>query len=195
MPLKLLPFGLHLHPGQLHAELQQAIDETESDVDVLLIGYGMCSKGAAGLEARQFRLVIPRMDDCIQICMGSRGEYLRQQSLAPGTFYLTGGWIECGDDPYTEYLKLRERYGHEKAFRLEREVIRHYTRLALIDTDGPNGDRYRAYARHVASFFGLAFEEISGTDLPIRKLIGGDWDDDFVVVEPGGSVTFDMFRC
>jgi hypothetical protein len=170
MPYRLLEFGLHITPEKLNAALQKEIDETQEDVDAILFGYGMCSKGALGLEARNFKLVIPRVDDCIALFLGSRDEYRRQHLKAPGTFYLTKGWIECGDDPYTEYLKAREKYGDEKAYWLEKKVIENYTRLALINTGNYNMEKYRKYANMVAGFFSLTFEEIPGSNVLIRKL-------------------------
>jgi hypothetical protein len=193
VPCRLLEFGLHCTPEKLNVILQKEIDQTQEDVDTILFGYGMCSEGTLGLEARNFRLVIPRVDDCIGLFLGSKAEYTKQFLKAPGTFYLTKGWIECGDDPYTEYLKMRERYGHEKAYWLEKRIIENYTRLALINTGNFNMEKYREYAKREAEFFDLTFEEIRGSNVLIKKLIQGDWDEGFVVVEPGGKVRYDMF--
>ncbi len=193
MPYTFLKFGLHCAPEKLHATLQEEIDRTQENVDTILLGYGMCSKGALGLSARGFRLVIPRVDDCIALFLGSKDEYKRQILTEPGTFYLTKGWIECGDDPYTEYLKGCQRYGHEKAYRLEKLVINNYTRLALINTGNYQMEKYRSYASHVAHFFEMKFEEIPGTNTLLRRLLQGNWNNDFIVVEPGGKVEFGMF--
>jgi hypothetical protein len=188
-----LEFGLHVTPADLHAALQAQIDATSPEIDTILFGYGMCSQGTVGLESRSFRLVIPRVDDCIGLILGSREAFLRQHQQVPGTFYLSKGWIECGDDPYTEYQKLLPRYGHEKAYRLEKQVIKNYTRLALIYMgDGPE-EKHRCYAREEAEFFDLAYEEIRGSDALLRKLLGGDWGHDFVVVEPGQQVRYELF--
>ena len=188
-----LDFGLHITPAKLHAALQDEIDATPPEIDTILFGYGMCSRGTVGLEARTFRLVIPRVDDCIGLVLGSREAFLQQHRLAPGTFYLSKGWIESGDDPYTEYLKMVECYGHERAYRLERKVIEHYTRLALIYMgEGPE-EKHRAYAWQEAEFFDLTYEEIQGSDVLLRKLLQGDWGHDFVVVEPGGQVRYESF--
>jgi len=192
-PCTFLKFGLHCTPDELHATLQEEIDRTQDDVDTILLGYGMCSKGALGLSARGFRLVIPRVDDCIALFLGSKDEYARQRLIEPGTFYLTKGWIECGDDPYTEYLKALPRYGPEKAYRLEKLVIKNYTRLALINTGNYQMDKYRSYARHVADFFEMKFEEIPGSTALLRSLLQNNWNHDFIVVEPGGKVEFGMF--
>jgi hypothetical protein len=193
LPYQFLKFGLHNTPEQLNTELQEAIDTTAEDVDTLLFGYGMCSKGLIGLHARQYRLVIPKADDCIALFLGSRREYLQQCRKEPGTFFLTKGWIECGDDPYTEYLKLCRKYGERKAFRIEKRVIANYTRLALINTGNYDVEKYRSYAQKQADFFGLKYEEIPGSKILINKLLTGDWDRDFVVVKPGGRVEQSMF--
>jgi hypothetical protein len=193
MPHRFLEFGLHLTPEDLNAAVQEEIDRTLENVDTILLGYGMCSKGMIGLRSRQFRLVIPKVDDCIALFLGSQAEYRRQGRKAPGTFYLTKGWIECGDDPLTEYRKLSEKYGEEKAYRIEKHYIGNYTRLALINTGTHNLEAYREYAAKVARFFNLTLEEIPGSVRLLNKLLTGDWDDEFVVVEPDGTVSFDMF--
>ena len=194
MPHTFLEFGLHLTPEKLHVALQQEIDDTTEEVDTLLFGYGMCCKGTVGLHSRGFRLVIPRVDDCIALFLGSRGEYRRQCRLAPGTFFLTKGWIECGDDPFTEYRKMCEKYGEEKALRIEKRFLANYTRLALIDTGNHNLTASRKYAAMLAEFFGLTLEEIPGSNRLLDKLLHGPWDQDIIVVEPGQTVGYDLFR-
>jgi hypothetical protein len=193
MPCTLLDFGLHLVPEKLNATLQQEIDATQEPVDTILFGYGMCSKGMIGLQSRRFRLIIPRVDDCIALFLGSRAEYARQIRRVPGTFYLTKGWIECGDDPYTEYLKLCEKYGPDRAYRIEKRYIGNYTRLALINTGNHDLAAYRRYAVKVADFFGLSLEEIEGSNRLLVKLVNGPWDEEFVVVEPGETVGYRQF--
>lgn len=189
----MLEYGLHNVPENLHIQLQQAIDSTSQDVGTILLGYGMCANAVMGLSSRTFRLVIPKADDCITLFLGSRQEYLRQFKEAPGTFYLTKGWIECGDDPYTVYCALRDKYGHEKAYRITKHYIGNYTRLALINTGNYNSAAYHKYARMVADYFDLTYEEIPGSNTLLNKLIQFDWDDDFVIVEPGERVRYDMF--
>jgi hypothetical protein len=50
-----------------------------------------------GLRANGCTLVVPRVDDCISIFLGSHGAYKQQAGAEPGTYYLTKGWIEVGD--------------------------------------------------------------------------------------------------
>ena len=50
------------------------MDRTPEGVyDAILLGYGLCGNGLAGVTARHTRLVLPRAHDCIGILMGSRG--------------------------------------------------------------------------------------------------------------------------
>jgi hypothetical protein len=192
-PLEMLAYGLHNVPGDLHAQLQAAIDATGPEYGTILLGYGLCANAILGLESRRFQLVIPRADDCITLFLGSRQEYLRQLSLAPGTFFLTKGWIECGEDPYTEYCSLRTKYGHEKAYKVTRRYIQNYTRLALINSGSYKSEAYRKYAKMVADYFDLAYEEIPGSNDLLDRFVSGTWDQRFVVVPPGQVVKYDLF--
>lgn len=187
-----LDFGLHIHPEQLQRILQEKIDQIKEE-DTILLGYGLCARGAVGLSSPCCHLVIPRVDDCIAIFLGSRGEYLRQFRREPGTFYLTKGWIEAGDTPYSQYQRLLERYGQERALEMARLALNNYTRLALINTGNYDVDRYRDYARQTARLFELRYEEIEGSTALIRKMAQGPWDEEFVVVPPGEVTRYEMF--
>ncbi len=192
MQLTVLEFGLHQSPERLRSTLQQEIDRSSSDVETIVLGYGMCGNGTVGLKARSARLVIPRCDDCIALFLGSRHEYARQREIALGTFFLTRGWIEYGGDPYTEYLKMVEKYGQERALRLEKQIMQNYTRLGLIDM-GDLEERHRAHARKVAQLLAWRLEEIPGSHALLARMLAGDWDGEFVVVEPGHQVEMQMF--
>ena len=189
---KSLEFGLHLVPSRLRETLQAEVDAA-TYADTILLGYGLCANGVVGLRAAHARLVIPRIDDCVGIFLGSRQAYQQQVAREPGTFYLTKGWIECGDTPISEYERMAAKYGEERALWLSREALKHYSRVALIDTGQYHLSRYRAYARRMAEFYGWRFEEIAGCTSLLAKLTTGQWDDQFVVVEPGEAITADMF--
>jgi Protein of unknown function (DUF1638) len=191
--LEMLKYGLHNVPKNLHTQLQEAIDATGLEYGTILLGYGLCANAILGLKSRGFQLVIPRADDCITLFLGSRQEYLRQLGLSPGTFYLTKGWIECGEDPYTEYSTLRTKYGHEKAYKITKRYIQHYTRLALINPGSYQTEAYRKYAKMVADYFNLTYEEIQGSTRLLERIIEGAWENEFVVIPPGQEVTYDMF--
>jgi hypothetical protein len=87
-----------------------------------------------------------------------------------------------------------ELYGEEKARRLMGQVLKNYTRLALIDTGQYELERYRDYSRRTAARFGLRYEEIPGSDVLIEKLLHGPWDGDFVIAHPGETIGYIDFK-
>jgi hypothetical protein len=143
VPSETLDFGLHLRPEGLRRVLQQKIDEASPHADALLLGYGLCSMAVVGLRATTAHLVIPRVDDCIAIFLGSCNAYKEQSEKEPGTYYLTKGWIEVGDSPFSEYERLVEKYGEAKAGRMIQLMLKNYTRLGFINTGQYDIDRYR----------------------------------------------------
>ena len=193
VPYEVLDFGLHLNPSDLKRFLQKKIDEASQEVDVLLLGYGLCSMAVIGLKASTATLVIPRTDDCIGVFLGSSKEYKKQAQKEPGTYYLTKGWIEVGDTPFDEHQKLIERYGREKAERMTKLVLKNYKRLAFINTGAYELERYQQYSKDIARDFDLTFEEIKGSPSLVKKLINGPWDEEFVVVKPGQILTYQVF--
>jgi len=193
---QVLDFGLHINPANLKRALQDAIDAaagTASAASTIILGYGLCSMAVIGLKANGCTLVVPRVDDCIAIFLGSGRAYKQQSRAEPGTYYLTKGWLEVGDTPFDDYDRLADRYGPEKAEWVIREMIKHYTRLALIDTGRDGLERYRDYSRNLAERWSLRFEEIPGSNALVRQMLFGPWDDDFVVVPPGETIRYEHF--
>jgi len=190
---EVLDFGLHLNPAELRSVLQAKIDEASQSADVLLLGYGLCSMAVVGLKASAATLVIPRTDDCIAIFLGSCDAYKMQAQKEPGTYYLTKGWIEVGDTPFEEHKLLVEKYGQKKAERMTKLLLKNYKRLAFINTGQYEIEKYRAYSQKTAEAFGLRFEEIEGSPSLVKKMLFGPWDDEFVVVSPGETLTYRQF--
>jgi hypothetical protein len=188
-----LDFGLHLRPDSLRKTLQEKIDNASQHADVLLLGYGLCSMAVVGLRATRAHLVIPRVDDCIAIFLGSCAAYKEQFRKEPGTYYLTKGWIEVGDSPFSDYQRLVEKYGEAKAKWMIQLMLKNYTRLGFINTGQYEIERYRDYARQTAEQFNLRFEEIDGSPALVRKMVFGPWDDEFLVVEPGQTIQYTDF--
>lgn len=95
--------GLHRSPKELRRRLQAAIDEVSAagEVDQIAIGYGVCGRGAVGIQARQVPLVFPRVHDCIALFLGSDAAYQRQFSQYSGTYYISAGWVKEKVQPHS----------------------------------------------------------------------------------------------
>jgi hypothetical protein len=194
MNYEVMDLGLHTNPKSLKKALQNAINSSAPDIETILLGYGLCSQAVVGLRSGNRTLIIPRLDDCIAIFLGSAAEYQKQYRSEPGTYYLTKGWIESSETPFSEYDILVKRYGEQIAQRIINQILKNYTRLAFINTGNNKLEYYREHARSMAERFNLRYEEIQGSDVIIKKMLYGPWDDEFVIIPPGETISFFNFR-
>jgi hypothetical protein len=194
MKYEVLDFGLHIRPEELKKNLQEVVNSSSKEADVILLGYGLCSQAVVGLRAENSTLIVPRVDDCIAIFLGSVEEYKHQHNKAPGTYYLTKGWIKVGDTPFDEYDSAIIKYGKAKADSIYKQILKNYTRLAFINTGDNDLEYFRDRAQNISRKFNLQYEEITGSRSMTNRLIYGPWNDDFIIAEPGKTISFLDFR-
>lgn len=171
------------------------IDAADGKYDPIILGYGLCSKAVVGLSAQRSRLIVPRSDDCIEIFLGSRQARLEQLAIEPGTYFLTQGYIGDGASMiYADYERSVAKYGKKRADQLLKKMMGHYKRLVYIrmpETKTLEPDR--VYAQELAARFGLSYVEVDGTPRWLQRLAAQQWDEDFVVVQPGESIELGHF--
>jgi hypothetical protein len=193
-------YGLHRVPANLTVTLQQAIDEVLVP-SVIMLGYGLCGNGLNGLRAGKHTLLIPRVDDCIAILLGSRQAYLRQFQAVPGTYYLSKGWLESGSHPLKEYHEYKDKYGLDDAIWLMDQQYQNYERVAFVVHNQADLEQYRSNALEVAGYcsrWEMRYEELIGSDAYVQRLIAvaadmTQADNDFVVIPPGGVIQQSQF--
>lgn len=200
--VELFQYGLHRHPPTLRAKLQTHIDSAaENGFDAIVMAYGLCGQATAGLTARHVPLVLPRAHDCITLFLGGRGRYQQQFKENPGTYWYVQDYIERDDGSgsamslgsggetdidavYEEYV---EKYGQDNADYLM-EVMgawqQHYSRAAYIDMGVGNGAAIEQKAQADAAKRSWVFERVAGDMFLIRRLLAGDWDSDFLILQP-----------
>lgn len=194
MKYKRLDYGLHIHADELKKTLQQEIDTSAGEIENIILGYGLCSMAVIGLKANNCTLIVPRVDDCIALFLGSQDGYREQHKFEPGTYYLSKGWIEVGGTPFDEHMKLIEKYGEKKARRMMELMFKGYKRLALIISGQDDMEKYRAYVKEKAKFYNMRYEEIPGSNAMIKKMLNGELDDDFVIAPPGSTIKYADFK-
>lgn len=209
--LRFLPKSLHdVGCTSMSARLQAAIDEGLAGYpegggpDAVILLYGLCNNGIGGLRA-PVPLVVPRAHDCITLLLGSRQRYEAYFAANPATFYRSAGWLERDSDPNAnpasvtsrlgitqDYAKLVEEYGEDNAEFLMETMgnwMKHYRRLALIDTGVGPIETYRRQCREQAEKEGWAFEEVAGDTTLIERLFDGRWDAaEVLVLAPGTRI-------
>src|SRR5450756_149098 len=151
-------------------------------------------RGVLGLKTEHATLVVPRVDDCIAMMLGSNAAFAAQSEKACGTYYLAKAYLEECDTILSEHEKLIEKRGVERAEQMMRLLLAHYTRVVLIDTGRYDLEPYRARVAEFADRFDLAVEDVPGTTRILDALVEGDWGDDFLVAPPGHELTLHDFR-
>ncbi len=205
--VELVDQGLHDNARVLRTELQRQIDAVDAAAyQAIVLAFGLCNRSLEGLQARDIPIAIPRAHDCITIYLGSRDRYNAEFSATPGTYYYSDDYLErqsvssakgrrismgVGTGIEDDYEALVAKYGEDNAQYLL-EVMggwqQHYQRAAYIETGSETDGRYRAQAQEDAAKYGWRFEQLVGNMTLVRRLLAGDWDDDFLVVQPGQRI-------
>ncbi|MBN1317580.1 MAG: DUF1638 domain-containing protein [Anaerolineales bacterium] len=188
-----LDSSLHSEPDLLRERIQKEIDSTSPVAETILIGFGMCSKAVVGLQSGVHTLVIPLVDDCIALFLGSCSAYRSLARNQPGTYFITKGWVEECITPFAEQEKWIDQYGAHRAERIIRYLIKGYKQIALIDTGQYELNGLRAYAQETAARFSLDYTEIPGDIRMIEQFLVGEWDDKFLIIQPGKKCEYDSF--
>lgn len=200
----LLRQGLHDRPGGLRDRLQAELDATSADeYDAVGLAYGLCGGGTAGLVPRRVQVVLPRAHDCITVFLGGRDRYAAAVADHPGTYWYTQDFIERSDGSgiglgaesdearAATYAAYVERYGQENADYLMEAMgdwRRHYRRAAFIELGVGDGSAVEARAMADAAANGWTFERLVGDAILVRRLVDGDWADDFLLARPGERI-------
>jgi len=196
-----LDYALHVRPDLLLQKLQQLLDDLPQP-SLVVLGYGLCGNGTAGLKTGSHTLVLPRTDDCIAMLLGSRQRYDREFTASPGTYYLTKGWLESASNPLVQFEGYRKQYDEETAWWLMDQQYANYRRLAFVGYSEEEVQECREQTGKIADFcrrWDMEFVEIIGSDDFIRRLVAAGLGQeqarqDLLVIGPGSVVTQEMFR-
>lgn len=199
-----LPKGLHdLGSQGMLARMQAAVDAVPRETyDAILLGYGLCNNGLAGLTARDTQLVLTRAHDCITLFLGSRQRYTDYFTDHPGVYFKTTGWIERGSvtgelsqlsiqhqtGMDRSYAELVEKYGEDNAqylWEMLGEHTRNYGQFTYIAMGVGPDEAYAQDVQEEAAERGWAFEQVGGDMGIIERMLNGVWSpDEFLVVPP-----------
>lgn len=216
-----LALGLHERPELLRTALQERIDlvsaasdaatgtpaawggVAEKTYDAILLGYGLCGNGLAGLQARTIPLVLPRAHDCCTLLLGSRAAFIEHFGESLSASWSSAGYIERGATYFRssdmgvnigyglEYADLVAKYGEENAVFVWETLhpVIEETTLRFIETDETAALGYAEQMRVRAADEGKDFVLYRGSSRLLKALIAGGWDEEeFLIVPPGAKV-------
>ena len=210
----------HLHntPDIMRQKLQEKISEIDSTYEKIILGYGLCSNGVTGIISEKHEIIIPKVDDCISLFLGSKERYLKLFAKDPATYYFCKGWIEYGGDPYRGYLlwtgredlipakwmRGKERYGSKRydedtARFLVTDMLKNYKKIVLINNNDIE-DIHRQYLDGMIRFLNevlereMVLEEVQGSSKFLEKLALCDIDNrNFLSFRPGEKILQEHF--
>ncbi|OPX43770.1 hypothetical protein CLHUN_22500 [Ruminiclostridium hungatei] len=201
--------GLHDKPDFLRESLQEEINRANDGFpynylgtcpayDYIIIAYGLCSNGTAGISSPKVPLVIPRAHDCITLLLGSREKYMEFFKKHPGTYWFSSGWIERAWQPSelkfsVLYKDYSQRYGEENAqylMEMEQTWMKEYKNAGFIRWDSlNNNDYYRSFTRNTADFFKWDYMEFEGGMGLLWNILNGEFkSDEVLILQPGEVV-------
>lgn len=207
--VEIVKLGLHATPDVLRAHLQKRIDAAETGIvkyEAILLAYGLCGKATNDLTARSIPVIIPRAHDCITLFLGSRDAYKHQFEDMPGTYWYALDYLQRNDDPNTTlslgaavegdklsatYEEYVEKYGRDNAdyiMSIMGAWQEHYQRAVYIDMGIGDGSSVEGKAQGDAERRGWTFERMQGNSTLVKRLLYGEWDEDFLVIPPGESI-------
>lgn len=197
LTFEFLEQGLHNAPEILRRDVQAAIDRVGRGYSAILIGYGLCSNGVVGIQARETPLVIMRGHDCITFLLGSKDRYRAYFDAHPGTYWYSPGWIDTNTMPGKErYEAVRkhyvETYGEENAeflMKATEDWMTKYNNAAYVDLGFGDREAHKTYTKACAEWLGWNCDFLDGAPRLFVDFLEGNWnDEDFLVVEPGQIV-------
>jgi hypothetical protein len=176
--------GLHNLPDQLRERIQNILDSLDG-CDLVLMAFGRCGNVLEGLHTGAYELILPNIDDCISLLLGSarrRLEYSRE-----GMYFLTRGWLRGERNIWAEYLYARDKYGEKRAQAVMTAMFRNYRHLSVVDTKSYDLEGILPLTKTMADTFKLNHRVIPGTIQRLRDLLTGPWEGERFIRYPPHS--------
>jgi hypothetical protein len=173
----------------LHKRIQEEINRIDN-VDTILLLFGYCGNSLLGVKSDKATLVLPKVDDCIPLLLGSC-EIRKNIAKEMVTYFFTKGWLEYENNLIREYERCIERYGQVRTSKIMKVMLGHYKRFMLIDTGAYEVESVLPQIQDIAERLNMCHEVVSGSLRLFRKLLQGEWDEEFLVLNPGEVISID----
>lgn len=185
--------GMHNNPKQLSKLLQELID-SHQNVEEIILTYGLCGYGTVGISSKSTRLVIPKFDDCIsQLLYQDQNGRVNRSEIKKGHLYLTKGWTKDRESILGQCKNILESYG-EEGREIIREIYGGYEKISIIDTGAYDTKEVLAYAEKIKEYLEVQIACVKGSTDILEKIISGNYDDNFIILNPGEITEEKMFR-
>lgn len=142
-PVRYIAAELHEFPinvpldDDITDRVQAAVDDLSgTGLDAIAVSYARAGDGLVGVSSSDTPLLVSRLADCTSTLLPDRPTAYGE-TKAPGTLYLTRGWIDCGIDSYKLYMAYN---GEIEALRRRFEAARNDH--PSLRVTWPDGERF-----------------------------------------------------
>jgi hypothetical protein len=185
-PVIWVPSEYHNTPEKLKVFIQGEIDNI-IDCDRILLGFGLCGNAVLGLKATTADLIIPKADDCIDILLNTTVQKKRRDKA---TYFISEGWLNNNGGILKEHEQMVNKYGESKATCILKRLLVQYQYLMFIDTGLGDITKQIESSKIMASKMELEFILGKGSTYLLEKLLNGQLDDNFFIINKGDTVKF-----
>ncbi|MCB2191324.1 MAG: DUF1638 domain-containing protein [Deltaproteobacteria bacterium] len=187
-PITELDAALHLQPERLRQALLDAVAELEQEDETILLGYGLCGRALEGVQSQKSTLILPRVDDCVGMLLGSRQRHRAVLSERPGTYFLDPCWLDNELNIFEQMGKGLEHIPEKRRKQLLKVALKHYDHLVLLCSGQPQ-ETAEARCRELAHEHDMQFSRLTKELGLLDKLLHGPWEEpEFIVAPPGTPI-------
>ena len=114
---------LHVSPQRLKEALRVAVADADVPGATIVLGYGLCSNSVLGLKTEHATLVVPKVDDCIAMLLGSNEAFAAETEKQRGSYFVARAYLEACDTLMSDHEKLAAKRGRERAEKMMRLLL------------------------------------------------------------------------
>ena len=191
-PVEYIESGLHERPKKLAAAVNELFEKVSAKR--VLMPLGQCGNSLIGISCGDFELIMPNVDDCLSLLIGST-ELKSAIAAKDRAFFLTEGWLRGESTIMSQYAKSVEKYGEDTALSILEMMYAHYKTIGLIDAGAAPIDTLYKETEEVAELLGLTRKTYKGTVNYIEELLTGPWDGSrFIVKKPFETISAEDYK-
>lgn len=150
------------------------------------MALGTCGNSIKGLNIGPRRAVLPRVDDCVSLMMGSLA-VRREFADIYRAFYLTRGWMDGEANLVADYARTVEKYGEELGCEIFGAMLDHYENLAFVDTGTYDIEALARETDEFCTMFDMGQVVAPGDLSLLVDLLTGPWTSEKFIVKLEGE--------
>ena len=182
--------GLHDTPEKLRNALQDKMSQLE-EYDTILLAMALCGGALDGVSCAHATLAVPRFDDCIRMILSTEPG-VRNAADARSLYY-TRQWLDSAGHLTRQQEEYIQRYGEKKGRKIMKLMLANYKSYRMVETGAYDLAEWEDRARADAAALELEYGTQAGTVRVLEKLLRQEFDEEFLVVGPGETLTQRMF--